>query len=151
MKKIDRVVIRETLYISAWSLIFSAIMQAVFLIMKKWDVTVLYANLYSCALCILNFFLMAYSVQLALAKDQKEAKNTVKLSQSLRMIFLFALICVGATLPCFNIYALLFPLIFPRVAIALRRQTDDGVSEPTDNEGEKAEKAEEASEGNGDN
>jgi hypothetical protein len=44
MKKIEPVVYKETLNIAIWTLILSAIMQAVFLVIGKWDYTVLLGN-----------------------------------------------------------------------------------------------------------
>ena len=41
MKKIEPVVYKETANIALWTLILSAIMQAVFLVIGKWDYTVL--------------------------------------------------------------------------------------------------------------
>ena len=124
MKKIDKTVIRESIYVAACTLALSAVMQAVFLIIGKWDVTVLFGNLLSYVLTVANFFLMALTVQMALGKEDKQAKNTIKLSQSLRTLFLFAFICVGAALPTFDVVALLIPLIFPRIAIAFRQIFD---------------------------
>ncbi len=120
MKKIDRTVIRETGYITVWVLIFSALMQAVFLIIGKWDYTVLLGNLLGAAAAVLNFFLMGLTVQAATVKEEKAAKATMKLSQSLRTLMLFAAAVVGAAVPCFQIIASLLPLFFPRVAIAFR-------------------------------
>ena len=41
MKKLDATVRQETKYIAVWVLLFSAVMEAVFLIIGKWDYTVL--------------------------------------------------------------------------------------------------------------
>ena len=60
MKQLDKAVVHESLYVAAWVLILSAIMQAVFLLIGKWDLRVLYGNLLSGALSILNFFFMAF-------------------------------------------------------------------------------------------
>lgn len=120
MQKIDRVVIKETAYIAAWVLIFSALMQAVFLLIGKWDWTVLLGNILSGAVTILNFFLLGLTVQKAVTKEEKEAKGTLKLSQTLRFLMLVVVAVLGVVLPCFNIYTTLIPFLFPRVAIALR-------------------------------
>ena len=54
MKKIDPVVRKETAFMAAWTLIFSAILQAVFLVIGKWNYTVLLGNLLSAAAVILS-------------------------------------------------------------------------------------------------
>lgn len=120
MKKVDPTVWKETGYIAVWMLIFSALMQAVFLIIGKWDYTVLLGNLLSGAVSVLNFFLLGLTVQNALQKEEKEAKNVLKLSQTYRLLLLLVAAILGAVLPCFHLWAVLIPMLFPRVAIALR-------------------------------
>ena len=120
MNKIDKTVWNETKYIAIFVLLFSALMQAVFLIIRQWDYTVLLGNLLSGAAAVGNFFFMGLTVQAAVNKEQKQAMNMMKLSQSGRMLFLFAIAAVGILLPCFNIWTTILPLFFPRIAIAFR-------------------------------
>ena len=120
MQKIDKVVKKETLYIASWVLIFSALMQAVFLIIGKWDMTVLWGNLLSGAAVILNFFLIGITVQNAVSKEEKDAKQTIKASSMLRTLALFIVVVVGVALDVFNTWAVVIPILFPRIAIALR-------------------------------
>ncbi len=120
MKKLDTAVKKETKYISLWVLVLSALMQAVFLVIGKWDYTVLLGNALSGIAVVLNFFLMCLSIQNALEKDEKDAKSTMKLSQSYRFLFLIIVLVVGAAAPCFNIWAVVIPMLFPRIAIAFR-------------------------------
>ena len=88
-EKTDNVVRTETTYIAVWTLIFSMIMQAVFLVLNKWDYTVLLGNLLGSAANLLNFYLMARTIASAVDKEEKEAKQLVKASYSMRMIMLF--------------------------------------------------------------
>ncbi|MGN0766070.1 MAG: hypothetical protein ACI4MO_06315 [Christensenellales bacterium] len=118
--KLDKTIYKETAYIAIWTLIFSALMNAVFLVIKKWDLTVLWGNLLSFAGGVLNFFLLGVTVQKALNFEEKKAKNAMKLSQSLRLLMTFVIAVVGVVLKCFNTVAVLVPLIFPRIAIAMR-------------------------------
>lgn len=120
MKQVDKTVLKETKYIAAFVLIFSALTQAVFLIIGKWDYTVLLGNLLSGIAAILNFFLMGITVQAAVGKEDKQARNTMKMSQSLRTLMLFAAAALGVLLPCFNTVTSLIPLFFPRIAIAFK-------------------------------
>lgn len=120
MQKIDKIVWKETKYIALWTLIFSAVLQAVFLVIGKWDYTVLLGNLLSGTAVVLNFFAMACTVQKALEKDPKDAKATLQLSKSGRMLALFIVTLIGVLLECFHLLAVIIPLIFPRIAIALR-------------------------------
>ena len=125
MKKIDSVVRRETLYITAWVLILSAVTEAIFLAVGKWELSVLIGNLIGAAAAVLNFFLMGLSVQAALGKDEKDAKSTVKLSQTLRNMMLVVILAAGVILDQtgvigVNIIAMLVPLLFPSIAVKLR-------------------------------
>ena len=120
MKKIDPVVIKETKYIAYFVIILSIAMEAVFLILRKWDVTVLLGNILSASAAVLNFVFMGITVQNAVMKDEKDAKTAVKASQSLRTFFLFAVAAIGALVPIFNIWSSLIPLLFPRIAIMFR-------------------------------
>ncbi|MBR5538559.1 MAG: hypothetical protein IKU61_01530 [Clostridia bacterium] len=120
MVKIDATVKKETGYIALWVLIFSFLMQAVFLLLHRWDYTVLLGNLLSGALGVCNFLLMGLAVQSAVNKEEKEAKETMRVSQALRTFLLFAVAAVGVLLSCFNTWAVIIPLFFPRIAIAIR-------------------------------
>ena len=113
--------LQETAYIAVWTLILSAVMQAVFLIIGMWDYTVILGNLLGAAANMLNFFLMALTVQKALEKEEKEAKQTMKLSHSLRMLMLFVAAVLGIVLPYFNTFASVIPFFFTRIAIMFRQ------------------------------
>ena len=120
MKRIDETVIKETKYIAAWVFLFSVLMQAVFLIIGKWNYTVLLGNLLSAAATVMNFFLLGITVQSALGKEEKEIKTAMKVSQIYRFLFLVIIVILGVTLPCFHIWAVMIPMFFPRIAIAFR-------------------------------
>ena len=118
--KIDKTVIKETKYIASFVVIFSVLMQAVFLIIGKWDYTVLLGNLWGAAVAVGNFFVMGLYVQKAVTQDEKEARQTVKASQSLRFAGIFVIVVIGILIPFLNSIAVVIPLIFPRIAIMLR-------------------------------
>ncbi len=120
MKRIDKVVWQETLFVGAWTLILSLVMQAIFLIIS-WDYTVLLGNLLGAFAGIFNFFLLGLTIQRATKSgDVKYAKNLMKLSRAGRMILLLAAGVLGAVLSCFNIWAVLISLFFPRIAFLVR-------------------------------
>ncbi|MBE6871647.1 MAG: hypothetical protein E7491_06800 [Ruminococcaceae bacterium] len=124
MKKVDATVLQETKYVSVWVLILSVLMQSVFLVIGKWDYTVLLGNLLSGAFSVLNFFLMGLTVQSALGKDEKEVKNAVKLSQTYRSLMMFAMLAVGVLVPVFNTLAVVIPVVFPRISFIFRPMFD---------------------------
>lgn len=59
MKKIDPVVMKETMRILIGSIALGAIMNAVFLMLRCWNLPVLFGTLLGTAGSVLNFFLMA--------------------------------------------------------------------------------------------
>lgn len=120
MNKIDATVKKETLYIAVFTFIFSLLLQSVYLILGRWDYTVLLGNLLGGVAATANFFIMGLTVQKALGKEEKDAKNLMKLSQSLRLFMLFAVALIGYLVPVFNMVAVVVPFLFPRIAVILR-------------------------------
>ena len=120
--KIDKTVIKETKYIALFVLILSVLMQSVFLIIGHWHYFVLLGNIWGAAVAIGNFFVMGLFVQKAVTQDEKDAKQTIRASQSLRMVGVFILVVVGILIfkQTPTRVAILIPLIFPRIAIMLR-------------------------------
>lgn len=125
-KHVDPVVLKETRYIAAVVLILSALMQAVFLILGKWDYTVLLGNLYGLALAVGNFFLMGLTVQKCLTLEPDNAKKKMQFSQQMRLLMLLVFCMIGAALNCFNTIALLVPQFFPRIGVTIRGLTMKG-------------------------
>ena len=64
--------------------------------------------------------MMGLFVQKAVPQDEKDACQTVKASQSLRMAGIFVLTVIGILVPFLNSIAVVIPLVFPRIAIMLR-------------------------------
>jgi hypothetical protein len=120
MKKIDATVKKETLYIFTFSFVLSVLMQAIYLVIGKWDYTVLLGNLIGLLAATGNFLLMGITVQNAIEKEQKDAKNLMKLSQMLRMLMLFIVAVVAYLVPYFNLVATVISFVFPRIAVMLR-------------------------------
>ncbi len=121
MKSIDKTVIKETEFIALFTLILSLLMQSIFLIIGKWDYTVLLGNLLTYIASIGNFLLMGITVQKAVTKDEAEAKKLMKLSQSGRLWIMFIFLLVGILVPVFNNFAVIIPVIFPRISIFFRK------------------------------
>ncbi len=121
MKKIDSTIIRETKYIALIVLIFSMLMQSVILIAGIWNITFVYGNILGFLAAVGNFFLMGLTVQKALTKGEEDAKKLIKLSQSLRLLMLLAVAVIAYLLGnVFNIFSVVIPFLFPRIAVMLR-------------------------------
>lgn len=127
--QIDPTIKRDTKYITLVVVILTVLMESVFLIIGKWDVTVLLGGMLGAGMAILNFFMMGMSVQKAVAKDKKEASGVMKVSHSLRMVMLVVICAIAAMLPgVFNLVATMVPLLFPSVGARLHGKivkTDD--------------------------
>lgn len=119
MQKPQKAVIDNTKYIAVVTAILSVIMQGIFLILGKWNYTVLTGNVLGAAAAVFNFFVMAMFVQSAVDKDEKDARNTLKLSQSLRFLFLIIIAVIAITVPVFDSIAALISLMFSQVAVML--------------------------------
>lgn len=122
--KVDKTVLKETKYIAYFTIILSVFMQAIFLIAGKWDYTVLLGNIWGIIVAVGNFFSMGLSVQKAITQDEKDARQIVKLSHSLRFLAIFVLIAAGVLIPFFNSVATVIPLVFPRISIMFRPLID---------------------------
>ncbi len=120
MKKLDPVVKSETIYIASISFILSLLLQSIFLIIGKWDYTILLGNIYGLIVTVGNFLLLGITVQNAVKKDPEDAKKQIKASQSLRLLLLFVCAIIGYIIPIFNILAVIIPYLFPRIAVSLR-------------------------------
>ena len=121
VKQIDATVKQETRFVAGITLVLSALMQAVFLLIGRWDYTVLLGNLLGAAAAVSNFLLLGLTVQSALDKDAEDAKKQVRLSQSLRPIALFVVALIAYFLPTvFHLLAVVIPYLFPRVAVGIR-------------------------------
>ena len=134
MPKADKTVIRETKYIACWIIILSVLMQGIFLIISKWNYTVLLGNILSGAAMMLNFFFMGLSVQKAVGTDEAEAKKIMRTSQTLRNFFVFAVVVLGVCAPCFSTITTIIPLFFTRIAVAFRPLFDRKAKEVGQNE-----------------
>ena len=120
LKKIDPTVKKETIYIASVTGILSLLLQAGFLIARHWDYTVLLGNILGGVTAVGNFFLMGITVQKAVQKEKKPAADLMKFSQTTRMLMQLVVAVLGFALPCFNGYATILPLFFPRIAIMIR-------------------------------
>lgn len=114
----DPVVKRETLRISLGTIVLSAVMQLVFVLIKRWDMTVVCGNLLGAFTAILNFFLMCLTVQRCVQLPSDKAALRIRASQSGRLFMMAAFLGMAALLPkVFNIFAAAIPLIFPTLTI----------------------------------
>ena len=121
MNRIDPVVRRDTGYVALWVAVAILPVQVVFLLPGWWDYAVALGSLLGSLTAVGNFLMIGLMVQKAVTQTQKQAKNTVQLSQGLRLIAQGLILVLAACLPhVFNIWATAIPLLIPRMAISAR-------------------------------
>lgn len=120
LKTIDPAIKQETRYIAVTTLILSALMEAVYLIIGQWNLTVLFGNLLGAFIGILNFFLLGLGLQSALKKDEKDAKTTVAFSHTMRFLLMGAVIVLAVLLDFFAIIPTVLGLFFPGIGVYLK-------------------------------
>lgn len=120
MRKVDPTVKRETIFVAVWEAVLTVIMLAAFLVLKSFDWTVLTGAILGAATAVVNFLLMGLTIQGAIGLDEKEARTRLRGSQNLRILMQMIIAVLGAVLPCLNLWAVLIPLFFPRIAMMIR-------------------------------
>lgn len=114
--KIDGTVKKETAYVAIAEAILIAVMLAVYLIISKFTLNVLFAALTSGAVAVLNFFVMGLTVQKAVTvDDDSDRRKLIRASQLVRLLAMGVVVIVCAVFPKFDIFALFIPLFFPRL------------------------------------
>ena len=120
MPKLDPVVKKETSYVAVWVLAGCLMTQGVCLVLGWWSLSVLLGSVLGGLTAVGNFLLMCQMVQKAVLQTPKQAQNTVKLSQGLRLMMQGLILVLAAVVPIFNIWAAAIPLLIPRIGISLR-------------------------------
>lgn len=116
--KASETVRKNTLRIALGSAVLSLLEQAVFLVIGKWDITVLCGNTLIACAGVLNFYLLGKTLDKAMTRDEKDSATMVRGSQSLRLLMMAGFLALGALLPdVFNLWSLLPPIFFNRITI----------------------------------
>ncbi len=118
--RIDPTVRRETRYVIIWLAVAILPVQAVFLLLRQWDYTVLLGSLLGSVTAAVNFLLVGLMVQKAVTQTEKQAKNTVRLSQGGRLLMQGVILALAAILPWFHLWSAAIPLFVPRIAVSVR-------------------------------
>lgn len=125
MPGMDPAVKKETGYIAVWVILLSVIMEAVFLVIRQWDLSVLFGNLGGAAAATGSFFLLALTVSRAVSTGKPEAAaQRVKASAGLRLIGMGGVCALLIGVFHTNVYATVIPLLFPRIGLLFRPAVD---------------------------
>ena len=121
MAKPNSVIQKDTTYVALWVLAACMMTQGVCLVAGWWSLPVLLGSLLGGVTAVGNFYLICRMVQKAVTQEKKQAVNTIKLSQSLRLMMQGLMLVLAAVLPSvFNIWAAAIPLLIPTIAIRIR-------------------------------
>ena len=120
MKPIDPTVRRETGYIALWVVIFSALMQTVFLLLRQWSLPVLFGGLLGAGINILYFFFLCLGVNRACTKETGASANvSLRISYIGRLAFMALGLAAGLKFSCFNSICVIVPLLVTRPALSI--------------------------------
>lgn len=119
MGGLDPVVISETKRVSLCNLCLTALENIVFVVMGKWNVSVLLGSLFGWLIATACFVSLGISVQKAVVKEQKEAQLYMQKTYMFRNLFMAVGIVAAIKLPGVNWVAAIFPLFFTRISITL--------------------------------
>ena len=124
MAKLDPVVRKETAYAATWVAALSLVMEAVFLILKKWSGGVLAGNMIGAGAAVGNYLLLGITVAKAAGGPPEKVAMKVRSSMTARMLGQAAVCAIAVGLLKTNVYATVLPLLFPRIGIAFRPMID---------------------------
>lgn len=117
LAKIDPTIKAETKNIVICVLVLSMLLEAVYLIIGRWNYTVLLGNLLGASTGVLNFFFMCLGLQSALNKEVKDAKATAKLSQTYRNFMIIAVMVIAYLAPCFDLIPTVISIFFATAGV----------------------------------
>lgn len=121
--KIDPVVKRESGFIAWSTLLCALLLQAVFLALGKWDVSVAAGGAVGWVLAGTNFFIMSLDVQRVVesSDDANKAQMRMKLSYMWRMLVILAVVVAALLLPQIHWIPVAAAILYPRLVITARQ------------------------------
>lgn len=118
-----KIAIHETLIILVGEMVCTAVMLGIFVLLGRFDRTVLLGGVIGALLTTANFFFMSVGAMIAAdkaeAQDAAGGKTTVKTSYLLRMVVLALLLFAFAKSGLCDAVALVLPLAFVRPTITI--------------------------------
>lgn len=125
IKEMDsrRLVLSETRIVLLGEVIGVAAMLGVFALLGRFDMSVLLGGLIGGLLSVANFFFMAANAVMAgdraAGQDMKGGRKLIRLSYTVRVIVIFALLFAVVKSGVGNVFASVLPLLFVRPIITI--------------------------------
>ncbi|MGM9625350.1 MAG: ATP synthase subunit I [Eubacteriales bacterium] len=121
-------ILKETVKVIIGEAVVLIIMFLVFVILGRFDSTVLLGGLLGACSNILYFFLMCLGLNGVIAEeDNDKQKKKLSLSYHMRLILLAVLLAVGLKLDYFNNIALIIPVLMTRPIITVAEIFGKGI------------------------
>ena len=122
MVQLEPAVKKETLFAFVSASVGTVAVQLIFLIIGRWDLSVLWGGLIGFAVSAGNFFLMALTMQKAIETgDENRAKMLIRASYLWRTLFQLGVLALSLILDCIHWVPVVCALFFIRVAIFFRQ------------------------------
>ncbi|MGM9638992.1 MAG: ATP synthase subunit I [Butyricicoccaceae bacterium] len=109
---------KEAGYIAAGTVVLSALVQVVWAVFFKYDLSVFLGGLWGGTFAVVNFVLMGLTVQkVARESDQMAAKRRMQASYQMRMILIILATVLAIIVPGVSWVMAVISLFFPRLTI----------------------------------
>lgn len=109
---------KEASYIAAGTVVLSALVQIVWAVFFKYDLSVFLGGLWGGTFAVVNFVLMGLTVQkVARESDQLAAKRRMQASYQMRMILIILATVLAIIVPGVSWVMAVISLFFPRLTI----------------------------------
>lgn len=121
-KKQD-IITREMRSLLPYFLVVNGIFFAIIIILffaMGYDYSLILGGIYGNVFCVLNFWLLGITAQIAVKKSAKQAQTYMNSMYCLRYLGLFLVMTIAAILPFINIITAVIPLLFPKIVITIR-------------------------------
>ncbi len=120
---IRKLILQQTGIVAAGEAVGVAGMIGIFALLGRYDSSVLLGGIVGGAVAVINFFIMALSVNIAADKateqNVKGGQATIKSSYMLRLIGMFVVLFAFAKSGLCNVIAMVVPLIFVRFTLTV--------------------------------
>ncbi len=123
MSKNKEPIIEEMQSLLPYYLVTNAVFFAVLIVLFfafHFDYSILIGGIYGNLICVLNFFILGKTAQIAIQKGAKAAQTYMNAMYCIRYIGLFLAMTIAALVPFINLFAAIIPLLFPKITITIR-------------------------------
>lgn len=116
--------------VTKFNAVLTAVENVVFLLLSKWDFTVLIGSLWGLLMTSLYFYLICVSVPRALNnEDPNVARKHIQATYIERMLIVVLGVVIAFKVPFIHSWAAVIPLLFTRISISILYYKNNGEEE----------------------